>query len=79
MKVTFKNINGSNIYYIILILHFRYSLKKNNNKAIWFFGLIIVVFPWKGSFNPTINKIIKNYLIYIFLKIYHLKLQLNLW
>ena len=34
MKVIFKNINGSNIYYIILILHFRYSLKKNNNKAI---------------------------------------------
>ena len=34
MKVAFKNINGSNFYYIIFILHFKYTLKKYNNKAI---------------------------------------------
>ena len=34
MKVAFKNINGSNFYYIFFFLHFKYTLKKYNNKAI---------------------------------------------
>ena len=49
--------NIKQIYYILFFLHFRYTLKKYNINAIWFLGEIIPLAPpWKGLFNPTINK-----------------------
>ena len=49
-------------------LHFRYTLKKYNNKEIWFFGDIIpLALSIAGLFNPTkIINLINWYYLHFF-------------